>query len=169
MDIDPAAVGASGGFLGTRASLMLDVVFLAMFAVLPLLAWSIYEVKYRGRYQLHKVVQLLLGGVLLLAVTAFEIDMRFVTNWEQLAEASPYYTAGPWNAVWWSLAVHLCFAIPTALLWIAVIFRAMRHFPSPPHPGPHSRSHLFWARLAAAGMFLTAVTGWLFYWLAFVA
>ena len=29
------------GFLGTRASIMLDVVFLAMFLVLPVLAWSI--------------------------------------------------------------------------------------------------------------------------------
>jgi len=28
---------------------------------------------------------------------------------------------------------------------------------------------VFWARLAAGGMFLTALTGWVFFWLAFVA
>ena len=53
------------GFLGTRASLMLDVVFLAMFVVVPALAWSVYLVKVRRNYGLHKRVQLLLGSVLL--------------------------------------------------------------------------------------------------------
>ncbi len=68
------------GFLGTRASLMLDVVFAAMFVVLPVLAWSIQQVRYHRRYVLHKRVQLLLGTVLLVAVTLFEIDMR-LNDW----------------------------------------------------------------------------------------
>ncbi len=37
---------------------MLDLVFLAMFAVIPIMAWSIYQVRYQGRYLLHKRVQL---------------------------------------------------------------------------------------------------------------
>ena len=32
------------GFLGTRASWMLDVLFLAMFAVVVVLGWSVYQV-----------------------------------------------------------------------------------------------------------------------------
>ena len=56
------------GFLGTRASLMLDVVFLAMFAVLPVMGWSIYQVRYRQRYRLHKRVQIALGVILAVAV-----------------------------------------------------------------------------------------------------
>jgi uncharacterized membrane protein YozB (DUF420 family) len=36
-------------------------------------------------------------------------------------------------------------------------------------PGPHSPAHRRVAPIAAAGMFCTAVTGWLFYYLAFVA
>ena len=55
---------------------MLDLVFLAMFAVLPVLGWSIAQVKYHRRYLLHKRVQLTLGAVLLVTVSAFEIDMR---------------------------------------------------------------------------------------------
>jgi len=54
---------AQSGFLGTRGSLMLDVVFLAMFAVLPLLALSIYLVKQK-KYALHKLINLILGAVL---------------------------------------------------------------------------------------------------------
>src|SRR5579863_724866 len=38
-----------------------------------------------------------------------------------------------------------------------------------PMSGPHSASHRFWGRLAALDMLCTAVSGWTFYWLAFVA
>lgn len=153
------------GFLGTRASLMLDVVFVAMFVVLPVMGWSIAQVRYHRRYLLHKRVQLALGAVLLLAVTLFEIDMR-LHDWTTRAEASPYYANGVAHAVLW---IHLVFAVPTALIWIYVIAQALRRFSSPPLPGEHSRQHVFWGRLAAIEMSLTAITGWIFYWLAFVA
>lgn len=157
------------GFLGTRATLMLDVVFLAMFAVVPVLFYSISLAK-RGKFELHKKIQLTLGIVLLLAVTAFEVDMR-VNGWEERAEASPYFAA----AAKWScpagvaLIIHLFFAVPTALLWIYVIVAAVRHFPSPPLPNAHSASHKLWGWGATIEMVLTAVTGWIFYYLAFVA
>ena len=153
------------GFLQTRASLMVDIVFVAMFAVLPVLAWSIYQVKYCSRYTLHKRVQLALGAVLLLAVGLFEIDIKFISLWEQRAQPSPYYST--W--VYYSLYIHLFFAIPTALLWIFVIVQAWRKFPVPPMPGVHSQSHKFWAWLAAVEMFMTALTGWVFSWFAFAA
>jgi hypothetical protein len=176
------------GFLGTRASIMLDVVFLAMFAIVPLLGWSIFEVKIRRRYTLHKRVQLVLAGILLVAVFLFELDMRFISGWRDRASPSPY--SGPmsqppavldaffrqtlgWDhvpgLVFHALAVHLVFAVSTALVWGWVILRALRRFDNPPQPGAHSASHQFWGWLAAVDMLFTALTGWLFYWLAFVA
>lgn len=147
---------------------MLDVVFLAMFLVVPLLGWSMMLAR-QGKYLLHKRVQLTLATVLLLAVTAFELEMRII-GWEARAEASPFWSNSSWNdGVHYSLAVHLFFAIPTAFLWLVVVVRAMRNFPKPPIPGPHSSSHRFWASLAAFEMVMTAVTGWVFYWLAFAA
>lgn len=80
------------GFLGTRASLMLDVVFTTMFAVIPLMLGSIALARFRNAWQWHKRIQLTLATVLLLAVTAFEIDMQFVTQWELRAEPSPYFS-----------------------------------------------------------------------------
>jgi putative membrane protein len=163
-----AMIATIPGFLGTRASLMLDVVFLAMFAVLPVMGYSIYLVKYRGRFALHKTIQLVLGGVLLLTVTLFEADMR-INGWEQLAEGSPYFNGDEWSGVWISLYIHLVFAITTAFLWIYVIVQALRRFPKPPAPGQHSPQHIVLARIAALDMVATAVTGWTFYWIAFVA
>ena len=153
------------GFLGTRASLMLDVLFLAMFGVVVVLAWSIYQVKYRRRYVLHKWVQVALGIVLLAAVVIFEIDVR-LHGWEERAAGELGGKAA--TDVWVTLAIHLVFAVTATILWPIVIIQALRKFPNPPAPGPHSRFHLRWARLAALVMVITSFTGWTFYYLAFV-
>ena len=153
------------GFLGTRASFMLDVVFVAMFLVIAVMGWSIYQVRYHKRFALHKNTQVVLAVVLFITVTAFELDMR-IYGWEERAAGK---LGGSANAiVWTALYSHLIFAISSFFLWPIVIVRAMRQYPTPPAPNTHSRSHLFWARLAAVDMLLTSITGWVFYYLAFV-
>ena len=156
-------------FLAPRGSLMLDVVFLAMLLVVPVLFWSIWQVRGRQRYSLHRQLQLLLAMVLTGTVLAFEIDMRFFTDWEAEAADSPFYSAESWNGVWTALTVHLCFAVPTLVIWVMVVVRALRGFEKPPSPGKHSVSHKRWGRIAVVGMTGTAVSGWIFYWMAFVA
>ncbi len=158
------------GFLGTRGSLMLDVVFLAMFLVVPAMGVSIYLVKFQRKFDLHKKIQLALGSILLIAVVCFEVDMQLLTDWELRAEPSPYFTTkAKWSCpVGISMIVHLFFAVPTAVLWVFVIFQALRKFSKPVVPNDYSAKHIFWARLAAFEMFMTAVTGWIFYVLAFV-
>lgn len=164
--VDPAGWD---GFLGTRASLMLDVIVVTMLVILPILGWSIYQVKYRRSYSLHKTIQLSLAASLFTAVVMFELDMR-INGWRHRASPSPYYgTADEWGLVQSSLAVHLVFAISTVILWAYVIVMALLRFPSPPVPNYHSRRHIFWARLAAIDLVFTALTGWVFYYLAFVA
>ncbi len=162
---EPIDFPGMDGFLGTRASLMLDVVFVAMFVVIAVMGWSIYQVCVHNRFTLHKWVQLGLAAVLLVAVTAFEVDMRLY-GWEERAAGELGGSAGP--AVWKALYTHLVFAITSSMLWPVVIFRAWRQFPIPPTPNQHSRSHIFWARLAAIDMTLTSITGWVFYALAFM-
>lgn len=153
------------GFLGTRASFMLDVLVLAMGVVVAVLAWSIFQVKYRRRYVLHKWVQVGLGLALLAAVVVFEVDVR-LNGWQDRAAGQLGGHAS--RLVMTSLAVHLVFALAATILWPVVIIRALVNFPNPAVPGPHSRFHLFWARIAAIDMFITAITGWTFYYLAFV-
>lgn len=159
------------GPLGTRASLMLDVVFVAMFAVVPLMLLAIYLARYHNAWRWHKRIQLALATVLLLAVVAFEIDMQFVTEWELRAEPSPYFTiTEKWTSpVGIALLVHLFFAIPTAVIWFYVVSGAIKHFPKPPSPSQYSGRHKLWGRIAAVEMTMTAITGWVFYWMAFVA
>ncbi len=148
---------------------MLDVVAVAMVVVLPVLALSVYLVKVRRRYALHKKIQLTLGAVLAVTVALFEVDMR-IGGWRHRAEASPYIGhEGSTNWVIVALSVHLCFAVTTAILWIVVIARALANFPKPPVPSAHSPWHRLFGTAAAIDMACTGVTGWIFYYLAFVA
>lgn len=164
----PSTFSGFTGFLhplGSRASLGTDLVFVSLFVVLPVLAWSIHLVRSQKRYQLHKRVQVSLSIALLVAIVVFEIDMRFLSDWQQRAIESPYWPGGVWQA----LGIHLFFAISTVILWTWVIWEALRQFPVPPQPGTHSTRHKVLARLAAADLLLTSVSGWVFYWIAFVA
>lgn len=153
------------GFLPfSRASFMLDFVAVAMVVIVPVMLWSIWLVKSRRNYALHKRVQVALGLTLLVAVVLFEVDMR-VNGWRQYAAPSPYY-GGALTTV---LIVHLFFSISTSVLWVWTIVGALRRFEKPPAPGPYSPRHRRLGRLTAAFTCGTAVTGWVFYYMAFVA
>lgn len=160
------AFPGTDGFLGTRATLTLDLLVTAMLIVLVVLGWSVYQVRYRRRYLLHKRTQITLGAVLLVVIILFEFDVR-IHGWESRAAGEIDGVASA--TVWYALYVHLVFAVTTVVLWPLVIFLALRNFPNPPRPDLHSRIHVPLARAAALDMVMTAVTGWVFYWLAFVA
>jgi uncharacterized membrane protein YozB (DUF420 family) len=158
------------GFLPGRASFMLDVVVVTMFFVLLVLAWSLYAVKFRKMYRIHKVMQITLASSLLIVLVLFETDVHYLSNWTERADASPYFDASTGTGlVVYALWIHLFFAITTFTLWFMMLVRALNRFPNPPRPNPHSREHARWGKVAAIDMTLTTVTGWIFYWLAFVA
>ena len=152
------------GFLGSRASLGMDVVLVGLFALLPILAVSIVVVR-QGKYQLHKKLQIFIIAALLAAIAVFEIDIRLISDWKVRAEPSPFWP----SMVLVALAIHLVFAISTLVLLLWVLIEAWRQFPSPPAPASHSRRHRIFARLAATDLLATTVTGVIFYWLAFVS
>lgn len=162
----------SHGFLGFDASFMLDVVVCALVLVVPMLACSIYTVKIRRNFLLHRNLQLALAVVLLLAVSAFELDMRLHGGWMNIVNkdpAQPRLTGDELGLVRQVLYLHLFFAVTTPLLWVATIVLALRRFPKPPQPGEHSRLHKKLGWLSTIDITLTSVTGLLFYYLAFVA
>ncbi len=158
------------GLLPWRGPLVIDVIVVAMVFVLIALCFSLLSVKYRKRYHRHKVIQLCIAGVLLALLVVFEIDLQYFENWRERAHASPYFEAATGGGlVIYSLWIHLLFATTTLALWFLIIVRALNQFPNPPRPNQHSGYHSRWGMVAAIDMVLTAVSGWVFYVLAFVA
>jgi len=149
------------GFLGYDTSLMLDVVVVALVVVVPLLVVSLCQVRLRRRFGIHKRLQLLLGIVLLVAVSLFEIDMRLQGGFDEISDNDS-------EAMQVLLWVHLFFAISTVVLWIVTISLALRHFSSPPEPGDHSRLHRRLGWLSTLDITATSVTGLLVYYFGFV-
>jgi len=161
---DSAGLGGIDGFLGTRASIGMDVVLVGLWLLLPVLGWSVVLVR-RGRYSTHKALQLLIAAALFAAIVVFEIDVRLVSDWKARARPSPWWPGGVLGA----LGIHLVFAVSTLGLLVWVLWEALRLFPAPPLPGAHGPRHRRFARAAAIDLVLTALTGTVFYWLAFVA
>lgn len=158
------------GFLGNRASLMLDFVVVALVIVVPILLASLYEVKVRRNYRRHRTLQLLLAGILLAAVTAFEVDLHLVQGgWRNvLAKQSPALSESELATVQQVLRIHLIFAITTPILWAVTLVLALRGFGSQVSPGPHSRVHSVLGWTSTIDLVLTSVTGLAFYYVAFI-
>lgn len=157
------------GFLGYRTSFMLDVVACALIVVVPLLVFSIYQVKFRRNYLLHRNLQILLGVVLLVAVGLFEIDMRWQGGIRGIlakrlipltAEQSLFFSR--------LLRVHLVFAISTVFFWGTTLFLALRRMPRPPVPCEHSRLHKVLGWVSALDITATSVTGLMVYYFGFM-
>lgn len=160
----------SDGFLGYRTSFMLDAVVCALVLVVPAILFSLYLVKVKKNYLAHRNLQIGLAIVLLLAVTAFEVDIQQIQGgWENVvAKREVQLTAGQLETARHVLWVHLVFAVSSPLLWLVTIVLALRRIPKPPRPCEHSPLHrkLGWA--STIDLVLTAVTGLWFYYVAFV-
>jgi len=160
----------TNGFLGNDASFMLDFVVTALVLVVPALLFSLFVVK-RQNYKLHRTLQLTLGIVLLVAVSAFEVDMRMHGGWENIVNKdsnAPRLSAEELAVAGQVLTVHLVFAISTPLIWIATIILALRRFSKPPVPNAHSSMHKTMGWIAVIDLVLTSVTGLVFYYVAFI-
>lgn len=153
----------AAGFLPFRGSVMLDVVFLAMFAIIPILMFSVALAK-RRLFRAHRNLQVATAIVLLLAVVAFEIDMRFVTDWRELAKDSVLH-----SACYPLLYLHLLFAIPTPILWAVIIVGALRNFDRDFQAPTYRLWHRQLGWFGVGLMLGTAITGIVFYVAAFIA
>ena len=159
------------GFLGYNASLMLDVVVCALVLIVPALLFSIYSVKIRRNYTLHKTMQLTLGIVLLIAVSAFEVDMRLHGGWENIVNKPNQdvrLDEDELESVRTLLWIHLVFAITTPIFWVTTITLALKRFPNPPKPCEHSALHKKLGWISAIDITLTSITGLIFYYSAFI-
>jgi hypothetical protein len=143
---------------------MMDVVALAILLVIPALAASVWLARVKRNYLRHKQVQLALSLALAVVLGLFEAEVRR-HPWTDAAAASPFYATWLFPVFY----VHLTVAVTTTALWVLALATALARIPKPPRPGPFSRVHRRLGQAAAIGLAATAVTGWTFFWVAFLA
>ena len=157
------------GFLGFHASFMLDAVVVALVLVVPVLLFSLFSVKVRRNYTLHRNLQLTLAVTLLVAVLAFEVDLHLVQGgWENVVKKGPEVSSSQMKFIQNVLRIHLIFAGSTPFLWATTIIFALRSMPCPPAPSSHSRLHKILGWASTLDLVMTSVTGLVFYFVAFI-
>ena len=158
------------GFLGYRSTFMLDFVVSALVLIVPLLLFSLYTVKIQRNFSLHKKLQIVLGAVLLVAVSAFEIDVQIMHGgWQNIVnQRETPLTLEQFQDVRNILYVHLIFAVSTPFFWATTLFLALRRIPNPPAPCAHSSLHKKLGWISTIDITLTSLTGLYWYYMAFV-
>ncbi|MCX6378636.1 MAG: DUF420 domain-containing protein, partial [Armatimonadetes bacterium] len=111
-----------------------------------------------------KTLMMTVSAILGFAVILFEIEMR-LSGWKHLAEKSPYYE----TYVPLSLGIHLFFSISTSVALLSTVVLALKNFSKRPKPNAHSQLHKKLGWISTLGLVGTSITGWIFYYLAFVA
>ncbi|NRA39144.1 MAG: DUF420 domain-containing protein [Planctomycetes bacterium] len=142
---------------------MLDFVAVAMLIIMPVQAYSIYLVKKKRLFPLHRRIQIITSIVLFSAVIVFEVNMRLY-GWKHMAEPSIYYD----TLVYPSLYVHLFFSILTPFFWFTALIQGLRKFGRNPEPNDYSSRHKVWGWLAFSFLLCTTITGGVFYVLAYI-
>ncbi len=142
------------GFLGTRADLLMDIVIVALVAVVPIVFYN-WSLARSGRYSRHRSMQVSLAVLLGAVVGLFEFNLRLQGGIFQATAASRY--AGTATLNFW-IYFHTFFAITTILIWAALIVISQRRFPKPPAPNAFSGTHRLWGRLGMIWMLATGVT-----------
>ena len=161
----PALEFLRSGFIpGSRASFVTDFIVVAVFFVLIGQFAGVFFLARKGKFELHRRLQLSLAVILGAALLVFEWEMRFF-GWRERAMSSSYYD----TLVFPALYFHLFFAISTFFLWVLVVVQALRKFPKKDiKHSEYRKLHKRLARPAVYGLVATVVTGWLFYFLGFV-
>ncbi len=152
------------GFLGTKASLYLDVVTI-YFGLLPfLLAFSIrYALK--KEYEKHYRSQIVIFTITLIIVMIFEVGIRFSGGFIEFAKESSI----PMTFLSIFLGVHIVIAILSVILWVILIYTSLREYRVGGDMAIFAKYHKQKTRVLFVGLTLTSIMGIMIYIFLFVA
>lgn len=150
------------GFLGTGAPFMMDLVMIALLVINPALFWSIQQAK-KGRFELHKKVQLSLASILLIAVVLFEIEIRLANGIVNIIGEEKYTTL--FQVV---LYIHIFFSVTTTIIWAVLSFKGYKLYTPNGFPDDYQSTHKKMGWLGAIDLLLTTLTGFVVYYLGFI-
>lgn len=148
----------------SRAHWAIDALALAMLVVIPLSMVSFSIVKFFRQTRLHLWLQVAISVVMGVFLLAFELSIRIV-GWREQAEVSPYYE----SYLLALLFLHLLCAVPAVGLWYYTLYKALKEFSFSAKPGKYSMMHRRMGWVSYLFLLMANLTGYGFYYLAFIA
>jgi uncharacterized membrane protein YozB (DUF420 family) len=142
------------GFLGTRADFIVDFI-MVITGFLPIFMLYSFYLASKGRYTLHKNLQLFLLLLSSIAVIALELDIR-LGGVENITTQSSYYNTTILKTVF---AFHLIVAISSFFLWSWMVFK----FSLLSVAKIKRTNHKFWGKILFIDLVLTLISGWAIY------
>lgn len=150
-------------FYTAKAPLTMKIILFVLPVLLFIQFFSVVAVKIH-RYSLHRFLQMAISLVMGVWLIFFELDVRII-GWRSYAQHSPFYDSWLFPA----LMLHVCFAIPFVLMWFSTLYGALKNFKKSAMSPKYSMMHKRMGTGSLLAFLGTAVSGVLFYWLAFVA
>ncbi|PCJ58985.1 MAG: hypothetical protein COA79_11540 [Planctomycetota bacterium] len=155
------------GFLPYKATFMLDMVVLALLAVVPILLYGIWLAK-KKEYSSHAKVMTSLGLIVLFVVILFELSMIYHGGIEKIMENAERSHAHTNNFLILKY-IHIFFSTSTCFIWFLTIYQAIKRFGiKDPKPNDYSKRHKTLAIIGILDIFCVAITGLLVYYFAFI-
>lgn len=150
------------GFLGFGAPFMMDVVMVALLVINPALFWSIQQAK-KGRFEIHRKVQIALSAVLFIAVILFEVEIRLANGIANIIGEERY--TDQFRMV---LYIHLLFSVTTTILWAVLTYKGIKLYTPQGFPEDYAPHHKKWGMIGALDLVMTTLTGYWVYYLGFL-
>ena len=151
------------GFLGTRAPLFMDIVFIIVL-LLPFFVYGAILLAKKEKYRAHETVQKLLFFISVTVVLFFEYGVRMEGGYISLMEGSSVSH----NYLLYVLIFHIIVSTLTLLLWSYTLYAALRYRRSKALPGLYSPAHRQDGLRTIVGIVLTTLTGAWVYALLFI-
>ncbi|CAA6798794.1 MAG: Unknown protein [uncultured Sulfurovum sp.] len=153
----------SSGFLGTRASLFIDII-VSFLVMLPLLSGISIFLAIRKHLKLHQVTQLLLFLLTLAFLGIFAYIVHYREAFDLLLQESSVDRA----TILVLLVVHAFIASVTLVFWFFVLIYALSDRRRRALPGLYSESHKKAGKCVFTAIALTASSSVSIYWVLFV-
>jgi uncharacterized membrane protein YozB (DUF420 family) len=152
------------GFLGSRASILMDTILVVILLLPFILIWSIGLVR-KGQHELHKQVQAILLCAVLIAVIIFELQIRLSGGSGSLIKGSRFADNVYFLTLLYS---HIAISVWTFTLWTGNILHANIQWKNKTLPGQARIRHRLIGKIIFIGTCLTAISGFAVYLFAFV-
>jgi hypothetical protein len=152
------------GFLGTRASLEIDLIMLFL-TLLPILVWGSIWLAIHEYHKLHRQIQTVLFYLSVVVLTAFFYSLYFHRDLEALMVQS--FLSMRYAVL--LFIVHGMVVMVSVLMWFSTLFFAKADQKRRALPGLYSLSHKASGRRTFVAIVITSVSTLALYIIVFVA